>query len=174
VSMGTKTGQINGLHWYALRTRSRHEKMVRDQLAQQGIEPLLPTVKRLSQWKDRKKEVEVPLFSGYCFVRFTSDQKLPVLKTVGVVDIVGGGQRPEPIPDEEITAIQTLIASVLPYDPHPYLQEGMRVEVIRGPLQGLHGILLRKEKRHRLVLGIRLIQQAAAVEIDTADVVPVQ
>jgi transcriptional antiterminator NusG len=174
VSTGSRPGQITGLHWYALRTRSRHEKLVRDQLAQQGIEPLLPTVKRLSQWKDRKKEVEVPLFSGYCFVRFTSDQKLPVLKTVGVVDIVGGGQRPEPIPDEEITAIQTLIASVLPYDPHPYLQEGMKVEVIRGPLQGLQGILLRKEKRHRLILGVRLIQQAAAVEIDTADVVPIQ
>lgn len=169
---GLQGGQLNGFHWYALRTRSRHEKMVRDQLVQQGIEPLLPTVKRLSQWKDRKKEVEVPLFSGYCFVRFASDQKLPVLKTVGVVDIVGG-TRPEPIPDEEITAIQTLIKSVLPYDPHPYLQEGMRVEVIRGPLQGIHGILLRKEKRHRLILGVHLIQQAAAVEIDTADVVPV-
>ncbi len=174
MSTESRPDQITGLHWYALRTRSRHEKMVRDQLVQQGIEPLLPTVKRLNQWKDRKKEVEVPLFSGYCFVRFTSDQKLPVLKTVGVVDIVGGGQRPEPIPDEEITAIQTLIASVLPYDPHPYLQEGMKVEVIRGPLQGLHGILLRKEKRHRLILGVRLIQQAAAVEIDTADVAPIR
>ena len=174
MSTESRPDQITGLHWYALRTRSRHEKMVRDQLVQQGIEPLLPTVKRLNQWKDRKKEVEVPLFSGYCFVRFTSDQKLSVLKTVGVVDIVGGGQRPEPIPDEEITAIQTLIASVLPYDPHPYLQEGMKVEVIRGPLQGLHGILLRKEKRHRLILGVRLIQQAAAVEIDTADVAPIQ
>jgi transcription antitermination factor NusG len=167
-----ETAQTDMLHWYALRTRSRHEKMVRDQLAQQGIEPLLPTVKRLSQWKDRKKEIEVPLFSGYCFVRFASDQKLPILKTVGVVDIVGG-PRPEPIPDEEITAIQTLIRSVLPYDPHPYLQEGMKVEVIRGPLQGIHGILLRKEKRHRLILGVHLIQQAAAVEIDTADVVPI-
>jgi len=146
---------------------------VRDQLANQGIEPLLPTVKRLSQWKDRKKEVEVPLFSGYCFVRFTMDQKLPVLKTVGVVDIVGSGQQPEPIPDEEIAAIQTLMTSVLPYDPHPYLHEGMMVEVIKGPLQGVRGILLRKEKRHRLVLGVRLIQQAAAVEIDIRDVVPV-
>ena len=66
--------------WYALRTRSRHEKIVRDQLASQGIEPLLPTVKRLSQWKDRKKEIEVPLFSGYCFVRFAVDHKLPLLK----------------------------------------------------------------------------------------------
>lgn len=140
---------------------------------QQGIEPLLPTVKRLSQWKDRKKEVEVPLFSGYCFVRFNAEQKLPVLKTMGVVDIVGGGQRPEPIPDEEITAIQTLMTSVLPYDPHPYLQEGMKVEVIRGPLQGIQGILLRKDKRHRLILGVRIIQQAAAVEINVGDVVPV-
>ncbi|HKY71402.1 MAG TPA: UpxY family transcription antiterminator [Nitrospira sp.] len=168
-----QTNQANVLHWYALRTRSRHEKMVRDQLLHQGIEPLLPTVKRLSQWKDRKKEIEVPLFSGYCFVRFNAEQKLPVLKTIGVVDIVGGGQRPEPIPDEEISAIQTLMTSVLPYDPHPYLQEGMRVEVVRGPLQGVQGILLRKEKRHRLILGVRLIQQAAAVEIDTADVVVV-
>ena len=160
------------LRWYALRTKSRHEKLVRDRLEKQGIEPLLPTVKRLSQWKDRKKEIEVPLFSGYCFVRFGSEQKLPVLKTIGVVEVVGGGKRPEPIPDEEITALQTLMTSVLPYDPHPYLHEGMMVEVIRGPLHGIRGILLRKEKRHRLVLGVRLIQQAAAVEIDICDVLP--
>jgi len=169
-----QTSLITGLQWYALRTRSRHEKVVRDQLVHQGIQPLLPTVKRLSQWKDRKKEVEVPLFSGYCFVRLEWNQRLPVLKTTGVVDIVGGGHRPEPIPDEEITSLQTLMTSVLPYDPHPYLQEGMLVEVIRGPLQGIRGILLRKEKRHRLVLGVRLIQQAAAVEIDTADIVSLQ
>ena len=163
---------LHQFQWYALRTKSRHEKLVRDQLDKQGIVPLLPTVKRLSQWKDRKKEVEVPLFSGYCFVRFSSNQMLPVMKTVGVVDIVGSGQRPEPIPDEEIAALQTLMTSVLPYDPHPYLHEGMQVEVVRGPLQGIQGILLRKEKHHRLVLGVRLIQQAAAVEIDVNDVVP--
>lgn len=163
----------SNVRWYALRTRSRHEKVVRDQLSTQGIEPLLPAVKRLSQWKDRKKEVEVPLFSGYCFVRFGSGQKLPVLKTVGVVEIVGGGHRPEPIPDEEITAMQTLIGSVLPYDLHPYLHEGTVVEVIRGPLPGVKGILLRTEKRHRLVLGVRLIQQAAAVGIDVDDVKPI-
>ena len=77
------------------------------------------------------------------------------------------------IPDDEIAAFRTLMTSVLPYDPHPYLHEGMQVEVVRGPLQGVHGILLRKEKKHRLVLGVCLIQQAAAVEIDVADVVTV-
>jgi transcription antitermination factor NusG len=89
-----------------------------------------------------------------------------------VVDIVGASHCPEAIPDEAIPAIKTLMTSVLPYDPHPYLHEGMQVEVVRGPLQGVHGILLRKEKHHRLVLGVRLIQQAAAVEIDVNDVAP--
>src|SRR5690349_234591 len=155
--------QMNDLHWYALRTRSRHEKIVRDQLDKRGIEPLLPTVKRLSQWKDRKKEIEVPLFSGYCFVRFSQRERMPVQKTAGVVEIVGSGSRPEPIPEQEIDALRRLMTSVLPYDPHPYLHEGMKVEVVRGPLQGVQGILLRKEKRHRLVLGVRVIQQAAVV-----------
>jgi transcription antitermination factor NusG len=144
---------------------------VRDQLANQGIEPLLPTVKRLSQWKDRKKEIEVPLFSGYCFVRFASEQKLPVLKTIGVVDIVGAGHCPEPIADEEIAAIKTLMMSVLPYDSHPYLHEGMRKSFAvrcRACVASCCG-----RKTSRLVLGVRLIQQAAAVEIDVADVVPV-
>ncbi len=168
-----KTSQASDLCWYALRTKSRHEKLVRDRLDQQGIEPLLPTVKRLSQWKDRKKEIEVPLFSGYCFVRFSQQEKTPVQKTTGVVEIVGSGSKPEPIPEEEIDALRRLMTSVLPYDPHPYLHEGMKVEVTRGPLQGVHGILLRKEKRHRLVIGVRVIQQAAVVEIDVNDVVPV-
>lgn len=168
-----QTNQTNALRWYALRTKSRHEKLVRDQLDKQGIEPLLPTVKRLSQWKDRKKEIEVPLFSGYCFVRFSQLEKTPVQKITGVVEIVGGGSRPEPIPEEEINALRCLMTSVLPYDSHPYLHEGMRVEVVRGPLRGVHGILLRKEKRHRLVIGVRVIQQAAAVEINVDDVAAV-
>ena len=161
------------VRWYALRTKSRHEKLVRDRLVSQGIEPLLPTVERLSQWKDRKKKIEVPLFSGYCFVRFAQQDKLQVQTVSGVIEIVGGSGRPEPIPDAEIKALKTLMESVLPYDSHPYLHEGMMVEVVRGPLQGMQGILLRKDKRHRLVIGVRLIQQASSVEIDVRDVVEV-
>lgn len=173
----SQTDQMNptdqSLHWYALRTKSRHEKLVRDQLNRKGIEPLLPTVKRLSQWKDRKKEIELPLFSGYCFVRFSQEDKLAVQEVAGVVEVVGQRHYPEPIPDEEINALKALMTSVLPYDPHPYLHEGIVVEVVHGPLQGVHGILLRKEKHHRLVIGIRLIQQGAVVEIDDCDVLPV-
>ena len=165
--------QTNGPRWYAVRTRSRHEKLVRDRLAGLGVEHLLPTVMRLSQWKDRKKEVEAPLFSGYCFARFRWPDRLVVQTVSGVVEIIGGGQRPESIPDVEIDALKSLMASELPYDSHPYLREGMMVEVRRGPLEGVRGILLRKTKRHRLVISVHLIQQSASVEIDASDIVPV-
>lgn len=159
--------------WYALRTRSRHEKLVRDRLAGLGIEILLPTVIRLSRWKDRKKRVEFPLFSGYCFARFPWTDRTPVLMVSGVVEIVGAASRGQPIPDTEINALKALMASSLPYDAHPYLREGTAVRVVRGPLEGVQGILLRKAKRYRLVVAVHLIQQAAAVELDAADVVPV-
>lgn len=159
--------------WFALRTRSRHEKIVRDRLSGQGIENLLPTMTRLSQWKDRRKAIEVPLFSGYCFARFPWNGRLPILKVSGVVEIVGVGSRGEPIPDAEVNAIKALVESSLAYDAHPYLHEGMTVRVIRGPLEGIQGILLRKAKRFRLVVAVHLIRQAAAVELDAADVIPI-
>ena len=95
-----------------------------------------------------------------------------MLKVPGIVEIVGGGDRPEPIPDEEVESLKTLMASTLPYDSYPYLQEGMAVEVVRGPLEGVRGILVRKGKHHRLVIAVHLIQQAAAAEIDANDVRP--
>lgn len=90
------------------------------------------------------------------------------LKTVEFVDIVGVIHRQEPISDEEIAVLRTLMTSVLPYDPHSYLYEGMMAEMIREPLQGVRGIMLRMEKRHRL------IQQPEAIEIDIGDIAPVQ
>jgi transcription antitermination factor NusG len=161
------------LHWYALRTRSRHEKQVREQLETRGIEPFLPLVERWRQWKDRRKRVAFPLFPGYCFARFPLSQRVAVLTTQGVVQILGNREGPVPVPDAEIEAVRRLVESTLPYDPHPYLTQGMQVEVIRGPLAGLRGLLLRKGTRARLVIGVRLIHQGASVELDALDVAPV-
>ena len=158
--------------WYALRTRSRHEKRVHDQLTAQGIESFLPLIERWRQWKDRRKLVAFPLFPGYCFARFAGAQRIAVLRAVGVVQIVGNREGALPVPDEEVAGIQRLVTSTLPYDPHPYLEAGMRVEVIQGPLAGLQGILVRKGSRARFVISVNLIQQAAAVELDATDVVP--
>jgi transcription antitermination factor NusG len=157
--------------WFAIQTLSRHEKVVRGQLEMRNVEHFLPTMKRLSQWTDRKKEIEVPLFAGYCFARFSLANRLPVLQSQGVVCVVGSGGRPEPIPDEEIESLRILINSPFDYVCCPYLREGMLVEVIRGPLQGIKGRLVREARPCRLVLSISLIQRAVTIEIDAASVV---
>ena len=160
--------------WYALKTRSRHEKRVRDQLVQRDIDTFLPLCESWRQWKDRKKKVELPLFPGYCFARFPLMERLRVLNVLGVADLVGD-QRPARSRSARRSsrAIQQLVSTKLQYDPHPFLEEGMDVEVVRGPLAGVRGKLLRKDRVTRLVLAVTLVRQAAVVEIHPADVIPV-
>lgn len=159
--------------WYAVRTRSRHEKRVREQLAgRQEIEVFLPLWERRSRWKDRTKRIQVPLFPGYCFARFRYSDRLRILKAFGIVELVGSGGQPEPIPDAEIDAIHTLVGSRLTYEPFPFLAEGTEVEVTRGPLMGVRGRLLRKDRGLRVVLSVTSIRQSVSVEIDAADVTP--
>jgi len=167
------SGDNGTFAWYALHTRSRHEKLVSQQLSARGLEAFLPLVDRRRQWKDRWKIVSFPLFPGYCFARFHHYERLTVLAAVGVVQVLGINGHAIPIPEQEIEAVRLLVTSTLPFDPHPYLSEGMEVEVTRGPLAGARGMLVRKRDRARLVVAIHLIQQAASVELDAADIRPV-
>ena len=159
--------------WYAIKTRSRHEKRVRDQLVQRDIDTFLPLCEAWHQWKDHKKKIELPLFPGYCFARFPLVERLRVLNVLGVAHLVSINGRPEPIREDELTAIQQLVSTKLLYDPHPFLEEGMDVEVVRGPLAGVRGRLLRKDRVTRLVLAVTLVKQSAVVESHPADVIPV-
>jgi transcription antitermination factor NusG len=157
-------------HWYAIWTRSRHEKIVRDQLLEKHVDVFLPTIGRWSRWKDRKKRIDWPLFPGYCFARFDVDERLPILKCDGVVQIVGADGVPSPIPEIEVEGIRTLVESQLAYDPCPLIREGEMVKVVSGPLKGVIGRLVRKGAHARLVLSVDLIGQAVSVEVDAADV----
>lgn len=156
-------------YWYAVYTRSRHEKKVAGGLKDKDIEVFLPLRSVINRWKDRRKEVQLPLFSGYVFVRILPEQKIPVLQTAGVVTLVGNGSDPIPIPEEQIESIQKLVNSGIRYDPYPYLKEGMRVFIKRGPLKGMEGVLIEKRKKHLLVLSVDLIQQSAVLQVDVGD-----
>ena len=156
--------------WYAVWTRGRHERTVHDHLRDREIEVFLPTVARWSRWKDRKKQIEWPLFPGYCFARFNPSARLRVLNCPGVVSVVSFNGEPAPVPDHEIDGIRTLLASALPYDPCPTIQTGARVEVTHGPLKGVIGRLTRKGTQARLILSVDLIGQGVSVTVDAADV----
>src|ERR1700690_3461829 len=103
---------MEGPRWYALRTRSRHEKTVTQQLQRIGLEVFLPVTTQTHKWSDRKRQVEVPLFSGYSFVRvaYSSENRVRVLQTHGVVSFVGVQNSGTPIPDSQIEDIKTLLA----------------------------------------------------------------
>lgn len=167
---GAQAEQTGDVRWYAIWTRSRHEKIVREQLQQKSIESFLPTFAVWSRWKDRKKRVERPLFPGYCFARFNALERLPVLTCNGVVQIVGNEGVPSAIPNEEIDSIRRLVESELSYDPCPLVKEGDPVKVVSGPLRGVVGRLKRKGAHYRLFLAVDLIGQAVSVEVDAADV----
>ena len=160
------------LRWYALWTRSRHEAVVRQELERIQIEAFLPTITKWSRWKDRKKKIDWPLFPGYCFARFDMHSRLAVLNRTGVVNIVSFNAEAAPIPDVEIASLRQLIETELQYDPCPMIHEGMTVEVVHGPLQGVVGRLIRKGPHARLVLSVELINQGVSVEVDAADVKP--
>ena len=157
--------------WFAIWTRSRHEQVVREQLARKSYDVFLPTITRWSRWKDRKKKIDWPLFPGYCFARFNAADPLPILKCTGVVSIVSFEGKPAAIPARELDSIRVLVGSELQFDPCPLLHEGMMVEVTHGPLKTVVGRLVRKDApRARLVLSVDLIGQAVSVEVDVADV----
>jgi transcription antitermination factor NusG len=153
-----------------VRTRSRHEKTVRDRLLEARFETFLPLCERWSQWKDRRRRVDFPLFPGYCFARFPLPERVRILTVPGVAGLVGFNGHPEPVLDGEVDGIRRLMASRFRYDPHPFLEEGMQVEVVRGPLSGVRGRLVRKDRSARLVLLVSVIQQGACVEVHPADV----
>src|SRR5260370_31585852 len=135
-------GLLDQARWYAVRTRSRHEKLVARQLENQGIESFLPIVTQTRNWSDRRKQVETPLFSGYAFLRMihSPDDRVRVLRTQGVVSFVGVHGTGTPIPDHQIDDIKTLVASRIPYEERPFLHIGQRVRVRGGPLDGRQGI----------------------------------
>ncbi len=162
--------------WYAVHTRSRHEKLVARQLFQKQIEAFLPLHMEVHRWKDRYKKVEVPLFSGYLFVQFErgSLRRQAVLKTPGVIRIVGFGERDAPVPDEQIEALRRVVESEVHMEKHKYLRVGQRVKVISGALAGVVGILKRIKGNARLVIAVEPIRQAIAVELEGYEVVAIK
>ena len=156
------------LPWYALQVRARQEVLVADYLRGIGYDWFLPQCKVRKRWSDRVKNIELPLFPGYLFCRFNPHDRLPILKTPGVIQIIGNNRQPIPVDEQEIRAIQALVASGVPNEPWPFMELGDRVRIESGPLRGLEGLLAEVKGNHRLVLSVTLLQRSVAVEIDSA------
>lgn len=162
--------------WFALYVQVNHEREVTKRLEQKEINAFLPLIERWSKRRDRRKKVSVPLFPGYLFIRAVLDNPthVHILKTPGALTLIGNSQGPVAIPPYQIENLQTMLHSPQPIQLNPYLKEGDWVHVIRGPLTGCMGILLRQNpKKGRLIVSVDIICRSVSVELDMEDVEPI-
>jgi transcription antitermination factor NusG len=172
----TTTASSPAPAWYALWTHSHCEQIVRDQLLAKGYYAFLPTVDVWSRRRGVRKLHSVPMFPGYLFLRHAMDRQscTDVCGVRGLVRMLGAGwDRPAPIADDEIDAIERVTLSRLPVLPFPYLTEGQRARITAGPLSGVEGRLVEvRSKQGLLVLSIELLQRSVAVVVDATEVTP--
>lgn len=161
--------------WFALYVQVNHEKEVWKRLEDRSIHSYLPIMETWSKRRDRRKRIQVPLFPGYVFFHTVMDgvSHHHVIKTPGAITIVRNSEGPLSIPDYQIENLQTILESRGALKIHPYLKEGDWVQVVKGPLTGCMGILLRHNPRKgRLVVSVDLIQRSVSIELDVEDVQP--
>ena len=152
--------------WYAVRVRSNFESTTSNSLQNKGYEVFAPSYRVRRRRKDRSVTLDLPLFAGYIFCRFNHENRLPILKTPGLVHVVGVGGNPMSLSDEEIAAILRLTASGVLVQPWPYMQSGDIVRITSGGLAGLEGILIKSKGQNRLVLSVTLLQRSVATEVE--------
>ncbi len=155
--------------WYAVYTRPRFEKQVLKGLLDQGIEGYLPLIKTMRQWSDRKKMVEVPLFSSYVFVHIDRRFYDQVLSTHGVVKYIAFEGKAATIPSDQIDNLRIIVDSnEMVETTWESRRKGDNVVVIAGSLKGLRGELITEGDRKKVLVRIEGIDQNLTVEVHTS------
>lgn len=170
------TGSGLSRNWYALHTRSRFENVVLEGLTKKQVEAFLPRITVRSKRVDRKKMILIPLFPGYLFVKTSLDphEHLQVVKTVGVVTLVGNLQGPVPISSESIESLKIMVQGSQEILTGSQFKEGDRVMVVSGPFAGVTGAFVRYRGKGRVVVNIEALGQYAAVEVSEEDIEVIQ
>src|SRR6516164_4024338 len=168
----TKQLSVGAGQWYAIQTRSRHEKKVAEQLRARSIESFLPIHRCRRKWRNGVlADLELPLFPGYLFARPAMGERTLLLQLPGIVGFAVSTAHPMPVPDDDIDALRKITES-LGVEPHPFLNVGDRVRIVAGPLAGWEGILTRRKQELRLVLSIQIIMRSISVEVSELDIEP--
>jgi transcription termination/antitermination protein NusG len=152
--------------WFAVQVWAGREPFSATHLRLRGCEVFLPSRREHRRWSDRVKRVECALFPGYVFCHVAADAAWQLVRSPGVIRVVGDGRHPLPVPTEQVQAIQAIVEWRLAAEPWEFLQAGQRVRIEQGPLRGTEGIVVTAKGRHRLVVSIPLLQRAVAVELN--------
>jgi transcription antitermination factor NusG len=173
LGLHTNADKSSGKLWYAAYTCAHHEKRVAEQLGARAVEHFLPLYLSVRRWKDRRVELDMPLFPSYVFVHLGLGEYMRVLEVPSVARLVGFNGVPAPLPEDEIETLKRGLQGGLRAEPHPYLKVGRRVRIVSGPLEGLEGRVARRKSALRFVVSLDLIQRSIQLDIDASAVDPI-
>lgn len=161
--------------WLVMRTRSRHEAVVRDHLEGQGIQCYLPKAKAARTAMRPGPAVRTaasdhgPLFPGYVFVKPRSEQFTNLKYIRGSCGLICFNGRPASVGEKEVESIRIMTDSASKLTVDSQFLPGEKVTVISGPLRGIEGELVRVKNVNRLVLNILILGQAVSMEIGASE-----
>ena len=162
-------------HWYALYVQPRKEKVVHRELQKRDFECYLPLKKEIRKWADRKKQVELPLFTSYVFVKIEEHKQWDVLQVPGAVKFIWFGGKAVPIPEHQIESIKILIARDIAFELIPQqIRKGDLVRIKEGPFEGLVGTVLRNDNKTRFLISVNSIGTDIRLEIGEEDLISIE
>ncbi len=150
--------------WWVVHTKSRNEKALAHDLVGRNICYFLPMSWKVRQRSRRTFRSLLPLFGGYLFFCGDESQRIELLQTNRVANLINVKDQQNLI--DELVQIEQALRAGVPLTPHKYVKAGQKCRVIAGPLLGLEGVVVRAKGVMRLVLQVDILGQAASVEID--------
>lgn len=159
------------LKWYPFYTRSRFEKKAYENLKKAGYETFLPLKISERNWSDRKKIVEMPLFSSYIFVKIPKYKIYDVLSIYGIVRYIVFNNRPATVRDSEIELIKKILSEKTEIEViDGTFEEGAEIAINSGPFKGYAGKFVNYKGKNKIVLSIESINKSMLVTIDLANI----
>lgn len=156
--------------WWVAHTRSRCEKVLAHKLAEAGIGYFLPLFKKLQPGGTKRRFSVIPLFPGYLFFRGGNEERTVAFKSNQTLQVLAVLDRARLL--DELSQIQCALQSRVPIYPHTFLEEGRKVRIKSGLLEGLQGIIVGKKGHYRLLLSVTMVSQAIAVDVGAEEVEP--
>jgi transcription antitermination factor NusG len=154
--------------WHVLHVLSNHEKRVAQHLVVRSIEHYLPLYSERVKWTDRTVVAERPLFSGYVFARFPSQNRVSVISTPGVLHLLGDDER-NMVQDEELAKIRNGLASGMQLRPHTGITVGTKVQVRKGVFAGVEGVVTELRRQCRVIITLSAVRQCFSLEMEADD-----
>jgi transcriptional antiterminator RfaH len=159
--------------WYVVQTQPHAEERARGHLERQSYEVWLPLCRKKRRHAGRSEIVIRPFFPRYLFVRvdMAHERWRPILSTFGVSRLVGGPERPEPMPETIVGALKARtepdgLFSLI----SPAVSPGDPVRIADGPFADLEGIFQARTDRERVQVLLGLMGREVKVTVRSADI----